>query len=45
MCSASVGPSRFMGLELSEAVNKEEKKRKRERLGGGGGGAGGETEA
>lgn len=34
MCSASVGPSRFMGLELSEAVNKEEKKRKRERLGG-----------
>ena len=33
MCSASVGPSRFMGLELSEAVNKEEKKRKRERLG------------
>ena len=29
MCSASVGPSRFMGLELSEAVNKEEKKRER----------------
>lgn len=26
MCFASVGPSRFMGLELSEAVNKEEKR-------------------
>ena len=35
MCSASVGPSRFMGLELSEAVNKEKKReRERERLGG-----------
>lgn len=29
----AVGPSRFMGLELSEAVNKEKKKRRREGLG------------
>ena len=34
MCSASVGPSRFMGLELSEAVNKEEKKERERETGG-----------